>query len=154
MTEQRNQEDKFAAYLSGKTELSRIYQQSETDGPGELIDQRILSAARQSVKTTAITRKNARRHWLFPVVIAASLAIITITVVLKYQTTPEQHPERGLTSNLKPDPAHLLVEIVELSKQGKKREAAEQLEIFKQLYPDYEFDYQRFPELKHLQNAE
>lgn len=154
MTKQRNSEQEFDEFMSGHSELSRLYQQTRADGPSEITEQRILAAARKAVDKNGQTASTTNKRWYVPIAIAASIAMLSIFLVLQFQTddsdvmkTAEQEDGRDIVSNLKPDPASQLADIVQLIKAGKTDVAREQFTAFKQLFPDYPIDFQQHPEL-------
>ena len=159
MTKPKNTEQEFEEFMSGNSKLSHIYRQSQTDGPSELTDKRILDTARSTVATQQNHLRGKR--WLIPAAIAASLVVISLVMVIKYQNNDagqtdlagQQSLDREVVSNLKPDPAHLLDEIVQLVKNGKITTARDQYRAFLELHPDYPIDYQRYPELEQFKQA-
>jgi len=159
MTDKHKQEQEFAEFMSGKTALSEAYQRVEHSTPSEFTDQRILSAARTAVAAADKPARSTLR-WIYPIAIAAGLAVFVIVLVLQYQpetVTPadiasQDSVDREKSSNLRHDPTRLLMDIVELYNAGKINEAREQLAVFRQLFPNQEIDYHKFPELKKLEN--
>ena len=155
MTKPSTPEQEFEAFMSGQSELSHIYQQTRTDGPSGLADKRILDAAHNAVATHHDTNPRGK-HWFVPATIAASLVVLSLVLVIQYQQNHtsqtdlagQQPTDREVVSNLKPDPAHLLSEIVQLVKDGNTSMARDQFRAFQELHPDYPIDYQQYPELE------
>lgn len=160
MTKPTTPEQEFEEFMSGQTELSGIYQQTQADGPSDLADKRILEAARSAVSThhDAIPRG---KNWFVPAAIAAGLVVLSLVLVIQYQQNDtgqtdlagQPPPDREVVSNLKPDPAHVLSEIVQLLKDGKTSEARAQFRAFQELHPDYPIDYQQYPELEQFKQT-
>jgi len=146
MTKPTTPEQEFAAFMSGDADLSRLYQQTSTEGPSELADKRILDAAHKDITKHHGTSSRGKR-WLVPAAIAAGLVILSLVVVMQYQHIETDRPGREMVSNLKPDPTHLLDEINGLAKEGNVSAAQDQYRAFIELHPDFPIDYQRYPEL-------
>ncbi len=162
MTKQHTPTQEFDEFMSGGTELSRLYQQLDNNGPSEFTDKQILSAARRAVATQRQGAGTNGIRWYIPAAIAASLAVLTVLAVFHFQSDVQapldvaEHGalERELNSNLKHDPARLLAVIVQLQKDGKSEQASDQFDAFKQLYPDFVIDFEKYPELKSLDNTD
>lgn len=146
MTKPTTPEQEFTAFMSGDTDVSRLYQQTSTDGPSELADKRILDAAHKAITKHPGSRARGKR-WLVPAAIAAGLVILSLVVVMQYRNIETEQPDREMVSNLKPDPTHLLDEINALAKEGNVSAARDQYRAFIELHPDFPIDYQRYPEL-------
>lgn len=162
MTKQHTPEQEFDEFMSGKTELSRLYQQLDSNGPSEFTDKQIMSAARRAAKAHRQGAGTNGIRWYIPVAIAASLALLTVLAVFHFQSDVQapsdiaEHgtQEREINSNLKHDPARLLAVIVQLQKDGKSKQANDQFIAFKQLYPDFIIDFEKYPELKSLEKTD
>ena len=161
MTKPTTPEQEFEAFMSGQSELSDIYQQTQADGPSDLADKRILAAARSAVATRQDTNSRGKR-WFVPAAIAAGLVVLSLVLVIQYQhnqtgqtdVAGQQPTDREMVSNMKPNPAHLLDEIVQLVKDGKTSAARDQFRAFQELHPDYPIDYQQYPELEQFKQTQ
>lgn len=156
MADQPRSEQEFREFMANQSELSSIYQQSDLDGPNDLLDQRILAAARKAVAQQH-GLKSQRKRWLIPAAIAAGFAVLAIVLAVQYHNldsddlalvSHQQEQERQVVSNLKPDPTRLLDQIVQLVKDNKIAVARDQYDAFNELYPDYLINYQAYPELE------
>ena len=156
MTEPTPSDKNFDEYMTGKSKLSALYQNSETSGPNEFLDQTILNAARDEVN--AKNSKTEKIHrWHIPVSIAAALitAIIIIQVVpqkelnvadLDHKTASD---ESKVTAG-KAAPERLLDKISAHIESNEIEKAKEEYRIFLKLFPDYKIDYKKHPEVKKL----
>ena len=160
MTKPTIPEQEFEEFMSGHSELSDIYQRTQADGPSDLADKRILEAARSAVATHH-GETSRGKHWYVPAAIAAGLVVLSLVLVIQYQQNEtgktdlagQQTPDREVVSNLKPDPAHVLSEIVQLVKDGNTSAARTQFRVFQELHPDYPIDYQQYPELEQFKQT-
>lgn len=161
MTKRLTPEQEFDEFMSGKTELSRLYQQLDNNGPSEFTDKQIISAAHSAIGAQRHGASTNGLRWYIPAAIAASLAVLAVLVVFQFKTdvnapldVAEHGTEREINSNIKHDPARLLAVIVQLQKDGKLKQASDQFAAFKQLYPDFVIDFEKYPELKSFDKTE
>ena len=160
MTKPTTSEQEFEKFMAGQSGLSRIYQQTQADGPSELADRRILAAARDAVADQDGVKSHPKR-WLIPAAIAAGLVVLSLVVLLHHQFGVQDQTDlagqppadREMLGNLKPDPAHLLGEIAQLVRDGKTAQARDQFRAFQELHPDYPLDFQAYPELEQFKQA-
>ncbi|MBI1425516.1 MAG: hypothetical protein GC149_18935 [Gammaproteobacteria bacterium] len=152
MTEQNDKD------LNGKSSLSDLYQQLTADEPGKQVDAAILQAARRAVQP-----EPRRRHWTLPAAIAAILIIGVSLIWWQHANTPmvvnttdsaapaaEPNLPQAIDRRLHDNPAAdaWLTRILALHQAGKTAQAAAQFKKFRETYPVYNLDQQRFGELQ------
>jgi len=160
MADKNTSDAEFEAYLDGKSPLSELYQRSETGGPGKDIDNAILSAARQEVQKHTSGSSTRGYRWYVPVALAASLVIAVMVVrVGPFDNISEpdqiaQNETPGTSSqhlgSAKATPEIRLQKINELVTNGKKKQAQQEYELFIELFPKYEVDLKKYPNIKEL----
>jgi hypothetical protein len=158
MTEQNTDDKQLHAYLRGQSSLSELYQQVTAAEPGKQVDAAILSAARAAVKS-----RPRRTHWFLPAAIAAVL-LIGVALVWWRQVQPpaqlnttqsaaptaQQTLPQQIDQSLHNNPAadQWLEHILKLHNAGKTAQAAAQFKKFRETYPLYSLDPQRFGKLQ------
>ncbi len=100
MTEKMPAKDPLEPYLTGKTELSSLYQESGTEAPRSSVDDTILAAARREVAARPVRTHKSLRRWQIPLSIAATL-VITFTLALLVKQENERPTDEG---NFQPTP--------------------------------------------------
>ena len=160
MADKKTSDAEFDAYLDGKSPLSELYQRSETGGPGKDIDNAILSAARQEVQKHASGSSTRGYRWYVPMALAASLVIALMVVRVgpfdnapgpdqiaenETVTTPGQHVGSAKTA-----PEIRLQKISELVANGEQKQAQQEYELFIELFPKYEVDFKKYPNIRSL----
>ena len=158
MADQQSKNSEFEDYLAGKSNLSALYKQSDSGEPGKVIDDAILSAARQEVQKHSSASSQRGFRWYVPMALAASLilAVFIIRVMPVNQTTEsEQIADTNKQDEIeqrsaagRATPELMLQKINNLLAEGKNKEAEEEYEIFTDLFPNHEINYQKYPNLK------
>lgn len=158
MTERKHNDQPLDDYLNGKSPISDHYRQLDGSQPGADIDARILQAARREAHA-----RQTRRHWRVPLAIAATLVLgISILWWQQHPTTPPLNstqsaapsPDKSLPDqvdrSLHDNPAadQWLSRILKLQQAGKTAQAAAEFKKFRQAYPAYSIDQQRFGALQ------
>lgn len=94
-------------YLAGKDPLSSIYAQGEQPEPSELVDKRILEAARQSVGKKGKGLSPFSGSWFMPAALAAVLVLtVGIVFTLEDEVNPVRYqPEQYRANELQKAPA-------------------------------------------------
>lgn len=158
MADQKTNDTELETYLEGKSPLSNLYRQSEATGPSKHIDDAILNAARQH---TAETTKHSHR-WYVPIALVASLIVAVVVVRIVPFNTPESEQ---LAENDKPSssgqhvgaskatPEIMLEKINQLVKDGEKKKAKQEYELFIELFPRHKIDFKRYPGIKTLEKS-
>jgi len=159
MADKKTSDAEFDTYLDGKSPLSELYQRSETGGPGKDIDDAILSAARQEVQKHTSGSSTGGYRWYVPVALAASLVIAVMVIRVgpfDNISEPDQiaQNEAPTTSqhlgSAKTAPEIRLQKINALVANGKKQQAQQEYELFIELFPKYEVDLKKYPNIKKL----
>jgi hypothetical protein len=158
MTEQKTDDTHLNVYLTGKSALSDRYQQLPADRPSAHLDNAILTAAKREIHA-----KQHRLRWILPAAIAAMLIIgVSVLWWQQFKTpVPIDNKESGappqesvlpqqIDRSLHNNPAadRWLVQILKLHTDGKTAQAAEEFKKFRQAYPAYTVDQQRFGALQ------
>lgn len=134
--------------------ISDLYRQIQASEPNTKVDAKILAAAHHSVQKTKY-----RRAWTIPAAIAAMLLIglsifwwqhlqAPMPIDNKVSSAPiasdglSQQVDKNLHDNLVAD--QWLERILKLNNAGKHDQAAEEFRQFRQAYPVYSLDKQRF----------
>lgn len=143
-----------------KSPLSELYHTDTAEGPGKSVDEAILSAARQEVQQHHAAAKTGGFRWYVPVAVAASLVfVIVIMQLIRPDESPvseqlvgngkhtlsDQHVGSG-----KPPPEIMLEKINQLIRDGRQEEAKREYESFRELFPGYKIDFEKYPYLKDL----
>lgn len=159
MADQKTNDAEFEVYLEGKSSLSKLYHQNKTDGPGNDIDNAILSAARQKAKKHSSSSSGRGYRWYVPVALAAGL-VITVLVVRNMPLNDVAEPDRVSESGTRAPGQHLgsakatpeitLKKINALVAKGKNNQAQQEYALFVELFPKYEIDFKKYPNLKKL----
>ncbi len=160
MPEQPSSDTEFEDYLAGKTSLSKAYQQTPETGPSEAIDNAILSAAREAVSKKHSGASGKGYNWYVPMALAASV-FVALGVIRIYSSDPALDPEQiadninnmgqpDITAAGKSSPERILDRISKLVDQSKTEEAKEQYLAFVELFPNYEIDFNKYPNLKSI----
>ncbi len=165
MAEKPSSDTEFEEYLAGKSPLSKTYQQTPETGPSEFVDMAILKAAREEVNKKHTGGGSGKGYnWYVPMALAASV-LVAVGVIRLYSTDPaadseliagngDQSTQTDISAAGKPSPERLLDHISELVAQSKTEMAAEQYEAYKELFPDHEIDFNKYPNLKTLANPD
>lgn len=157
MTDQKTDETILGDYLRGKSAFSDLYQRLSANEPSAGTDATILAAAKR-----ATSAKSRHRHWAIPAAIAA-LLLVGISLLWWQQQSSElttnkesaappstgtlpQQIDRTLHNN--PIADQWLVKILKLHNAGNTAEAAKEYKKFRQTYPAYSIDQQRFGALQ------
>lgn len=164
MAEQPSSDTEFEDFLKGKSPLSSAYQQTSGTGPSEHIDNTILNAARDEVSKKRSGASNKGYNWFVPMALAASI-IVAVGVIRIYfdnsATDSEQiagnsnnAAQSDITAAGKSSPERMLDHISKLVDQSKMDLASEQYQAFVDLFPDYEIDFKKYPNLKSLAQSQ
>ena len=164
MPEQPLSDTEFEEYLAGQTSLSETYKQTPESGPSEAIDDAILSAARESVIKKHSGASGKGYNWYVPMALAASI-FVAIGVIRIYSSDPGTNSEQiventnnaaqpDITAAGKSSPERMLDHISKLVDQSKTEVATEQYQAFKELFPDYEIDFNKYPNLKSIAQSQ
>lgn len=89
-----NRGDRLESYLSGKSELSRIYAAGKQELPPESLDEKIILAARQSAdQISNLPRKNSLA-WTLPVSLAAAVVLgASLMLFIHVSREHDQHSQ-------------------------------------------------------------
>jgi len=161
MTEANNQDKDLQDYLSGDTALSDHYRHLQSGEPDQETDHVILAAAQREVS------RRTRARWYLPAAIAAML-LIGASVIIWQQPAlpPEQHNTAAPTTDTQvpqqvdrmlhnnPTADRWLERILVLHQSGKHAEAAREFYKFRQAYPAYSLDSNRFGALRQYDKQE
>jgi hypothetical protein len=161
MTESKDQDKALHDYLTGNTALSGQYRRLHSDEPQQETDRAILAAAQQEVS------RHAHARWYIPAAVAAML-VIGASIIFWQQpsTPPAQHnaaapaPDTQLPQQVdrmlhdNPSADRWLERILKLHQSGKTAEAAREFQKFRQAYPAYSLDPERFGALSQYDNQE
>ena len=160
MSNSDNTDNELDKYLEGDSNLSETYRSIQDEGPSIKLDEKILTAARKEVE--AHTPGLSRRPWMIPVALAASLVLGILALQFARQDTvpvPEpiagdsQHqPLNEHDASAKTAPEIMLEKINRLLADGKQEEAEVKFQSFRQVFPEYRIDFEKYPALKHLES--
>lgn len=163
MAEQKTEDKLLSDYLAGKSGLSGLYQQIPADNPNATTDELILAAARGKGRTEQKVLPLRHLRWTIPVAIAAML-IISVSVLWwqyaeppqlidskqsaapPHETTLPQEIDSKLHENAAAE--QWLEKILKLHLAGHHEQASEEYKKFRQLYPAYSIDAERFGTLQ------
>jgi len=163
MADRETNDTEFEAYLNGKSPLSKLYQQSDASAPAKHIDDAILTAARQQAQRRIAGLTSRGHRWYLPVALAASLVVVIVILRIfpietpyepdqiadtKEQALPNQHVGSG-----KATPEIILEKINRLVANGEEELAQQEFELFVELFPRYEIDFEQYPGIKTLKNS-
>lgn len=158
MTEQNSNDKPLNAYLTGKTTLSDAYQQLPADEPRVDTDVTILAAAKRETNA-----KRRHQRWTIPSAIAAMLVIGVSLLWWQQNKTPdllsnkesaapaqEKTLPQQVDSTLHQNPVadRWLEQILKLHQAGKTTQAAAEFKKFREAYPAYSMDMDRFAALQ------
>ena len=158
MPEQPSSDTEYEAYLAGKTPLSKAYQQTPETGPSPSIDNAILNAAREEVTKKHSGASSKGYNWYVPAALAASI-FVAVGIIRIYSTSQDTESEQiagntdksaqpDITAASKSSPERMLDHISKLVDQSKTEMATEQYQAFVELFPNYDIDYNKYPNLK------
>jgi hypothetical protein len=160
MTDNKTTKSELEEYLSGKSPLSKLYQQCNVGEPGKDIDEHILNTAKQGVESHSSASSHRGYRWYLPTALAASLilAAIIVQIVPTDKTTEtgqisessSQNDSRQHSAAGRATPEILLENINNLLAEGKEDEAEKEYKIFTELFPNHQIDYKKYPHLKKL----
>lgn len=158
MTEHNQNDKQLDDYLSGKSPLSDRYRQLDSLQPRAEVEASILQAARVEVSS-----RRGHRHWAVPLAIAAILLLGISVLWWQQRPTP---PILNNTESAAPSPAQSLPSqvdrslhdnpvadqwlsrILKMQQAGKTTQAAAEFKKFRQAYPAYSIDQNRFGALQ------
>lgn len=167
MSDKNQDEKRLSEYLDGKSELSRIYTQTRADAPDARTDARILAEARHATTRTQKPVTLRRHQWAMPVAMAAMLLVGISLLWWQIRETPEI--TKGMQSSAPtrdtafprqvekdlqeyPTADAWLESILKLHQAGNQSQAAAEFKRFRQLYPDYRLDDERYKALQAYDN--
>jgi len=163
MVERPSSDTEFEDYLSGKTPLSRSYQNLPDAGPSQTIDDAILNAARNEVSKKHSGASNKGYNWYVPAALAASI-FIAIGVLRIYSNNSESDLEQiagnndhviqsDITAASKSSPERMLDRISYLIEKSEMDLAKEQYQAFSELFPNHKIDFKKYPNLKSISQS-
>lgn len=163
MADQETNDTEFETYLEGKSPLSKLYQQSDASAPAKHIDDTILTAARQQAQRHIAGASSRVHRWYLPVALAASAVVVVVILrifPIGTSTEPDQITdtnERALPNQHvgsgKASPEIMLEKINRLVVNGEEELAQQEFELFVELFPRYEIDFEQYPGIKKLKNS-
>ena len=163
MSEQNQNDKQMNDYLAGKSAISRLYQQIETDEPSPGTDAKILSAAKDSHDNIAKIAIPKKQNWPIPAAIAALLILGVSVFWWQYTRIPE--PVENIQSAAPPHETVPLQQlegslqeyataeewldaILKLHQAGNRDLAGTEFRKFRQTYPTYRIEAERFKALQ------
>lgn len=163
MSEQKQTDKQLNDYLAGKSDISSLYQQLETNEPSHRIDARIFAAAREDHGKSAEIIPLRHRRWTIPASIAAVLIVGISVLWWQNKRIPDQiesiesaAPPRDTTTLPQLDDTSRVYEsaeawldaILKLHQNGDEARASAEYKKFRQAYPNYPIDSERFKPLQ------
>jgi hypothetical protein len=167
MAEQNHDDKLLNDYLTGKSGLSEKYQQLSAGQPHPDTDAMILAAAKREAHSQPAGLSHKTSRWLVPLAIAA-LLLLGIGIFWQQQAPFEEaidnkssaapQPETSLPSQVEkslhanPAAEQWLDAILKLHNAGNTAKAAAEFKKFRQTYPAYTIDSDRYAALLQYDN--